>query len=107
MSKKASNEQEKKDQRAKKTAFYERLKEELDKNNDWPTTYMYKFIVPNEEANVEKIAARFADKPKDLKKNYSKTGKYVSITVVTEENNPDAVINRYKSMEDIDGLVAL
>ncbi len=96
-----------KEQAAKKVAFYDRLKEELEKNTDWPTKYMYKFIVPNQDDNVAKVEQRFGNQEIDLKKNYSKTGKYVSITVVTEEANPDAVINRYKSMEGIDGLVAL
>jgi putative lipoic acid-binding regulatory protein len=88
-------------------AFYDRLQEELKKNTDWPTQYMYKFIVPNRDENVEKIEKRFENQEITLKKNYSKTGKYVSVTILTRENNPEAVINRYKAMEDIDGLVAL
>ena len=95
------------EKKAQKIAFYDRLQEELEKNADWPTKYMYKFIMPNRDDNVEKVQKRFGDQSIDLKKNYSKTGKYVSVTVVTEEQNPEAVINRYKSMEDIDGLVAL
>jgi len=92
---------------AQKIAFYDRLKEELEKNTEWPTKYMYKFIMPNKDENVQKVADRFGAQKIDLKKNFSKTGKYISITVVTEEDDPEAVINRYKSMEDIDGLVAL
>jgi len=108
MSEQSSNKQTtSKDQAAQKVAFYDRLKEELEKNTDWPAKYMYKFIVPNQDDNISKVEERFENKEIDLKKNYSKTGKYVSITVVTEEVNPDAVIKRYKAMEDIDGLVAL
>ncbi len=92
---------------AQKIAFYDRLKEELEKNAEWPTKYMYKFIMPNKEENEQKVADRFQGQNIDLKKNFSKTGKYISVTVVTEEKNPEAVINRYKSMEDIEGLVAL
>jgi len=105
------SEQEKKqtpeEKAAQKIAFYDRLQEELEKNAEWPTKYMYKFIMPNLDENVEKVKKRFGDQPIDFKKNYSKTGKYVSVTVVTEEQNPEAVINRYKAMEDIEGLVAL
>ena len=101
---KNENEEE---QKAQKIAFYDRLKEELEKNTDWPTKYMYKFIMPNQEGNVEKVEKRFGTQDINLKKNYSKTGKYVSVTVITEEKNPESVINRYKAMEDIDGLVAL
>ena len=90
-----------------KLTFYDRLKEELENNSVWPTKYMYKFIVPNKEGNVEQVQSRFDNKNINLKKNYSKTGKYVSITIVTEEKNPETVINRYKAMENIEGLVAL
>ncbi len=108
MSKQPSNKSHTPEERAaQKIAFYDRLKEELEKNTDWPTKYMYKFIMPNQDDNVNKVEERFGNQQIDLKKNYSKTGKYVSVTVVTEENDPDAVINRYKSMEDIEGLVAL
>jgi len=92
---------------AQKIAFYDRLKEELEKNTDWPTKYMYKFIMPNKEENIDKVKQNFRNQDIDLKKNYSKTGKYVSVTLVTQEKEPEAVINRYKSMEDIEGLVAL
>jgi len=95
------------EKKAQKIAFYDRLQEELEKNADWPTKYMYKFIMPNKDDNVKKVEQRFDGQTIDLKKNYSKTGKYVSVTVVTEEKNPEAVINRYKAMEDIEGLVAL
>ena len=94
-------------QEQQKKAFYDRLQEELKKNTDWPALYMYKFIVPNLDENVEKIKNRFDNQDIRLNKNYSKTGKYVSVTIRTRENNPEAVINRYKAMEDIDGLVAL
>ncbi len=90
-----------------KTAFYNRLQEELEKNTDWPTRYMYKFIMPNKDNNPEKVKKRFGNQKIDFKQNFSKTGKYVSVTVITEEKNPETVINRYKAMEDIEGLVAL
>ena len=109
MFKQSSNKQSTPEEKvAQKVVFYDRLKEELAKNADWPAKYMYKFIMPNDDNNnVAKVEERFGDKEIDLKKNYSKTGKYVSVTVVTEEENPDAIIKRYKAMEDIDGLVAL
>jgi len=107
MSEKQENKQKETEKAAQKLAFYDRLKEELEKNTEWPTKYMYKFIMPNKEENIDKVNQQFGNQDVDLKKNYSKTGKYVSVTLVTEEKNPEAVINRYKSMEDIEGLVAL
>ncbi len=95
------------EQKAQKIAFYDRLKEELEKNADWPVKYMYKFIMPNKDENIEEVKKRFGKPDINLKKNYSKTGKYVSVTIINEEKNADDIIKRYQSMEDIEGLVAL
>ena len=89
-----------------KEAFYIRLKDELDKNTSWPSKYMYKFIVPNEPENEKKITNSFTNSVK-ITKNYSRSGKYISYTIVTTEKSGDEVIKRYKSMEDIEGLIAL
>ncbi len=91
----------------KKVAFYDRLKEELDKNKEWPLKYMYKFIVPNKEENEQKVKSAFDGKKFEFHKNFSKSGKYLSLTFVTEENSSDDIINRYRSLESVEGLVAL
>ncbi len=90
-----------------KVAFYNRLKEELEKNDQWPVKYMYKFIVPNKEENEEEVKKAFEGKEIDFHKNYSKSGKYVSLTIVTNEDSADDIIQRYRSLEHIEGLVAL
>jgi len=89
-----------------KEEFYKRLEEELNKNHSWPTKYMYKFIVPNEDEKVEEVKKRF-DKEYEFKQNFSRSGKYVSLTFITEEKSPDDIINQYKKMEDIEGLIAI
>ncbi len=90
-----------------KVAFYDRLKEELEKTDKWPVKYMYKFIVPNKEENEEKVKKAFEGQPIEFHKNFSKSGKYISLTVVTNENSADNIIKKYRSLEDIEGLVAL
>ena len=35
--------------------FYDRLKVELDMSNTWPAEYLFKFIVPTESDNVERV----------------------------------------------------
>ncbi len=89
-----------------KEEFYKRLEEELNKNHEWPTRYMYKFILPNDENKIEQVKQRF-DKKHDFRQNFSRSGKYVSLTFITEEKSPDDIINRYKKMEDIEGLIAI
>ncbi len=90
-----------------KEAFYQRLRDELAKTNEWPSRYMYKFIIPNDEKKAEQVKAKFKGQEIDYKENYSRTGKYISISIVTEEKSPESIINRYKSMEDIEGLISL
>jgi len=90
-----------------KIAFYDRLKEELEKSDKWPIKYMYKFIVPNKEENEKEIEKVFEGQKADFHKNYSKSGKYVSLTIVTDEKNANDIINKYRSLEHIKGLVAL
>ena len=89
-----------------KKDFYKRLKAELDNNSDWPIRYMYKFIVPNEDKNEAKVLEHFKDKIK-ISKNFSRSGKYISISIITNEISSDNIINRYQSMENIEGLIAL
>ncbi len=90
-----------------KEEFYQRLREELEKNHEWPTRYMFKFIIPNDEAKVEEIKKRFDDIPYDFKQNYSRSGKYVSLTFIATMHSPDEIIARYRKVEDIEGLIAI
>ncbi len=89
-----------------KEEFYKRLEEELNKNHEWPTKYMYKFIIPNDEQKIEEVKNRF-EKPHEFRKNYSRNAKYVSLTFIAEENSPEDIINQYKKMEDIEGLITI
>ena len=90
-----------------KDDFYNRLKEKLKENSNWPLEYMYKFIVPNKEGNEKKVKIAFDKDKIQYKTNHSKTGKYISITVITTESSVDDIINKYRTLEKIDGLVAL
>ncbi len=87
--------------------FYKRLREELEKNHEWPVRYMFKFILPNEEENIRKVRERFADLKHDYKQNFSRNGKYVSLSIVARMSDPDQIIARYRKMEDIPGLIAI
>ena len=87
--------------------FYKRLREELEMTHDWPVRYMFKFILPNEEENIRKVRERFADLEHDYKQNFSRNGKYVSLTFIARMNDPDEIISRYRKMEDIPGLIAI
>ncbi len=91
----------------KKEEFYARLREELNNHHQWPTRYMFKFILPNEERRVDELRRRFEDLDYDFKRSFSRNGKYVSLTFITEMTSAEAIIDRYRKVEDIEGLIAL
>ena len=43
----------------KTTEFYERLRLELNNNTSWPSKYLFKFIVPNEQFKIDKVENTF------------------------------------------------
>ncbi len=87
--------------------FYNRLREELNNNTDWPVRYMYKFIIPNDERKIEDVERAFDGKDAEKRRSFSKNGKYVSLTFVVEEADVESILNQYRKMENIEGLIAL
>ena len=66
----------------KETAeFYERLKVELDNSNTWPAEYLYKFIMPSVNDNVERVEKAFDSMGAVIKTTKSKTGKFTSVSI--------------------------
>ena len=65
---------------------FEKLKEGLEANHDFPTEYMFKFVVPNtpeKDAEFKSLLpnAKFTN-------NISKTGKYISYTAIVKMDSP-------------------
>ena len=88
-------------------AFYDRLKNELDLSNTWPAIYLFKFIVPSENENVLQVQKAFDAMGAVIKTTKSKTGKFTSISVNVSMNSADAIIEKYKELATIKGIVSL
>ncbi len=83
--------------------WWEHFKALLDDQNDWPTEYVFKFIVPRAgQAPMEQI---LGDVPITVRA--SSKGKYVSITARMEMGSSDEVIEIYKSAGQVEGVVSL
>ena len=104
MSEEKKNPEEKKNNPEEK---YQSLKEKLDQSHRWPSRYMFKFICPNEEKTIEKVKEKFDSEKFEFRSKPSKTGKFISLTFVGEMKDSDEVIEKYKSLENIEGLIAL
>jgi len=91
----------------KTTAFYARLKEQLEQDTNWPAPYLFKFIVPKDQEKIDAIEAAFAALPAEIKTRDSSKGTYTSVSIAVKMVSPDAVINKYKEVSNIEGVISL
>ncbi|MDQ5929307.1 MAG: hypothetical protein QG594_1085 [Bacteroidota bacterium] len=87
--------------------FYERLKNELDQSNTWPTLYLFKFIVPSVNDNVEKVENAFDRLGAVIKTNQSKTGKFTSVSIDVMMESSQQIIDKYLELTTIEGIISL
>lgn len=87
--------------------FYERLKVELDNSNTWPAEYLFKFIVPTVDDNVDRVENAFNCMGAVIKTTKSKTGKFTSISIDVTVKNAQEVVDKYREVATIEGIVSL
>ncbi|WP_413999133.1 DUF493 family protein [Flavobacterium sp. W1B] len=87
--------------------FYDRLKAELDASTTWPAEYLFKFIVPTENDNIERVELAFDCMGAVIKTTKSRTGKFTSISVDVQMKDSQAVINKYQEVSVIKGIISL
>ncbi|MEE9364487.1 MAG: DUF493 family protein [Cellulophaga sp.] len=87
--------------------FYLRLKEQLKATSNWPADYLYKFIVPTEGEKVKEVSSVFEKSKADIALRASKTGKYTSISIKARMINAEHVIEKYKEVGKIKGVISL
>ena len=85
---------------------FEKLREQLNKEKDWPIIYMFKFIIPADNRKIALVESKFSDEAIITQKE-SSTGKYMSITIKEAMLSADSIIDKYKEMEGIEGLISL
>ncbi|MDJ0646445.1 MAG: DUF493 family protein [Flavobacteriaceae bacterium] len=91
----------------KEDEFYKKLKSSLEETTRFPTEYMYKFIIPSSKEKIAEIETIFDHTGAVIQKKPSKTGKYSSITVMVQMKNADAVIEKYKEVSNVEGVISL
>ena len=91
----------------KSDEFYKKLKEQLANTSDWPSNYLYKFIVPTEGDKVERIHQIFDNMGAVIDSKKSKKGTYTSISITVHLKDPDAVIQKYKEVGEVEGVISL
>lgn len=85
---------------------FKNLYEKLSKDKNWPQVYMFKFIITAENKKIALIEAKFSDEAVVHQKE-SSGGKYMSITVKEVMLSPEAVIEKYREISQIEGVMSL
>ena len=87
--------------------FYSRLKDELANSTLWPSDYLYKFIVPTDTSKVQQIHNIFDNTGAVIQTKQSSKGNYTSVSITVNLKNPDEVIEKYKEVSKIEGIISL
>jgi putative lipoic acid-binding regulatory protein len=90
-----------------KDEFYSKLKIQLDDTTDFPADYLYKFIVPASDNQVAEVESIFNNTGAVINTKNSKTGKYVSVSIILKLNSSDEIITYYRKVEKIKGIISL
>lgn len=86
--------------------FLRSLEEKLNETTEWPSVYMFKFIVPSDNRRIALVEALFGPEA-TLATKESRSGKYISITCKVVMLNALEIIEKYRKAAAIEGLIAL
>jgi len=87
--------------------FYKRLQEQLKDSTSWPSDYLYKFIVESDPEKIAKIHEIFNNTGAVIELKQSKKGKYTSVSVTVNLKDPEAVVEKYKEVGKVEGVISL
>lgn len=91
----------------KKEDFYSKLKKSLDETTKFPSEYLFKFIIPNDKNKLKQIEDIFNYGGAVINTRPSKTGKYVSISINIEMKSSSHIIEKYKEVGQVEGVISL
>jgi uncharacterized protein len=91
----------------KRTQFYKKLKKKLKKDTVFPTKYLFKFIIPATDDKIKQVEDIFDFTGAVITKTSSKTGKYVSVSVLVVMKKAEDIISKYMEAEKVEGIISL
>ncbi len=91
----------------KREGKYSKLLAQLEEGFEWPTVYMFKFIVPASHKKLAKVENLFNSREAQISIRESRKGNFISVTAKEMMLSPQKVIDRYEQAEEIEGLIAL
>lgn len=84
---------------------YDKLRELLE-TLEYPSIYLYKFIVKQDPDKVIEIKRCFSETA-EFKTQASKNGNYISVSIKEMMLNSESIIERYKEVAKIDNVITL
>ena len=87
--------------------FYTRLQEQLKEDTTWPAPYLYKFIVPGNAQKIAQIEAIFNGTNAQINTRDSSKGTYTSLSIKVVMASPEMVIEKYKQVSQVEGVISL
>ena len=89
--------------------FYAKLKSQLEEMTVFPALYLYKFIVPtmDNDDKVIQVSNKFDNLGAAIKTRKSKNGKYTSLSIEVKMKSAGAIIEKYKEVAVIEGIISL
>lgn len=85
----------------------DQIRQRLDAVHQWPSVYMFKFIVPSENEKIAQVQALFDARTAEIRLKVSSKGAYTSITAKEVMTSADNVLEIYDRAGKIEGLIAL
>ncbi len=90
-----------------KADFYKKLKETIENTTDFPTEYLFKFIIPTDDKKLKQLKSIFKHPEVKITTRLSKNSKYTSVSVLSLMKNSDEIIDKYKQVAVVEGLISL
>jgi len=87
--------------------FYDNFCNKLEEVHDFPTNYVFKFIIRNKLEFLTEIYRIFDDKCNSFSTKESSNGKYISCTVSSFVLDANQIICLYKEISKIDEVIML
>lgn len=92
---------------SKESEFYDKLKLSLTETTTFPTNYMFKFIIPTDKDKSNQIDNMFNKLGAVINSKSSKNKKFTSLTILVDMNSADEIIDKYKEVGTVEGVISL
>jgi len=89
-----------------KNDHYANLEKRLAQQTEWPSAYLFKFIIPADNQKLAQVESLFGAEA-EVTIRQSKTNKYISVSAKEMMMSVEEVIKVYHKAEDIEGIISL